>query len=287
MLYLYVVELYNNSDWLLDEDEGSESWEFQYYFFLTPETVKYYKGYSLDDRLLSIVRNRISKDFRRDGNDLIEDPSYVRKIGYERLPIDIEKDSLFGIYMVYPWEILYNNLLEPLDPPIFEEVYIGEVPVDEIMNFKRKNIGIDIDIELLRGVQLTLNTDYSDPSFYSYHLNNILSSVKEEYEDLKEYFQEKRLSFLKLEMIKSFPMVKNYKIRKTNKGYHLRLRLRKPVSFDYRIKLREELGDDAGRILADKTFMDMSNKFEFITDILFEKKWVTGFWEHYSSREFQ
>ena len=97
--------------------------------------------------------------------------------------------------MIYPWGMLYGDSLELDYPPIFFIFYVGEVPVNEIVNFRRKNIGIDVDMELPNDVQLTLDVGYEDPLSYSYRVENILSEVKEEREELKEYFEEKKSQF--------------------------------------------------------------------------------------------
>lgn len=77
-------------------------------------------------------------------------------------------------------------------------------------------------------------------------------------------------------------LVKSFYIYRTPAGAHLRAELSQPMTFEEKMKLRRELGDDHLRLEHDEAFHRLG--FEALADILFnEKTWDNfGVWKSYS-----
>ncbi|MEM2100348.1 MAG: KH domain-containing protein [Thermoproteota archaeon] len=72
------------------------------------------------------------------------------------------------------------------------------------------------------------------------------------------------------DIINMFPHC-NCKVYETHRGYHIRITLLNPLPLEEILKIREEAGDDYGRIAIDSQYL--SRGFGFLTNLLFHEKY--------------
>lgn len=156
-------------------------------------------------------------------------------VGIEKIPVDIP--SFYYVFVELDhsrWNLTYN-----VASTVPEEL------AKNILEYRQRNLCIDMDIDVLY-----------------------------EYKSQEEEFK-KVILLNSIERLNNINQIQNlfseYKVYKTPRGYHIRIPLLRPLSFEEMMAIRQKTDDDDNRIYYDIDFKNIG--LEFVTNVCFNKKY--------------